>query len=97
MEIKAEVVAPEVTEVLAEVPKSSITSRRKLIQTKETVKDKKGKQPAILVHASPRRNPPKPTAQEKCKAINLEPKEEDIEDILMDDEDVGADVEEVEA
>ena len=63
------------------------------------MKDKKGKQPAILVCMSPRRNPPKhkATAQEKGKAINLEPEEEEIEDIPMDDEDLGIDVEEVEA
>jgi len=61
------------------------------------MKDKKGKNPAILVHASPRRNPPNPTAQEKGKAINLEPEEEDIQDILIDNEDLGAKVEEVEA
>lgn len=47
--------------------------------------------------ASPRRNPLKPTTQEKEKAINLEPEEEDIDDILMDDEDVGVEVEDVEA
>ncbi len=60
------------------------------------MKDKKGKQLAIPVRASPRRNPQKPTAQEKGKAINLEAEEEDIEDIPMDDEDVGVEVEEVE-
>jgi len=48
------------------------------------------------VRASPRRNLPKPTTQAKGKAINLEPEEEDIEDIPMDDEDVGVEVEEVE-
>ena len=87
----------EVTEVLAEVPKSPWTPRSKLTPTKESEKDKKGKQPAIPVHASSRRNPPKPTAQEKGKAINLELEEEDIEDNPMDNEDVGAEVEEVEA
>jgi len=49
------------------------------------------------VRASPRRNQPKPTAQEKGKAINLEPEEEEIEDIPMDEEDVGVYLEEVEA
>ena len=47
---------------------------------------------------SSRRNPlkEKPTTQEKGKAINLESEEEEIEDIPMDDEDLGIDVEEVE-
>lgn len=47
---------------------------------------------------SSRRNPPKdkPTTQEKGKAINLESEEEEIEDISMNDEDLGIDVEEVE-
>ena len=46
-----------------------------LTLTKESAKDKNGKQLAIPVRASPRRNPlkDKPTAQEKGKAINLEP------------------------
>ncbi len=61
------------------------------------MKDKKGKQPAIPVRTSPRQNPPKPTTQEKGKVINIEAKEEDIEDILMDDEDVGVEIEEFEA
>jgi len=61
------------------------------------MKDKKGNQPTILVHASLRRNPPNPTTQEKGKAINLELEEEDIEDIPMDDEDVEMEVDEVEA
>jgi len=60
------------------------------------VKDKKGKQPAIPVWALPRRNPPNPIAQEKEKAINLEPEEEYIEEIPMDAEDVRMEVEEVE-
>ena len=46
--------------------------------------------------ALPRRNPPNPTTQEKGKVINLESEEEDIEDIPMDDEDLGVEVEEVE-
>lgn len=85
-----------VVKVLGEVPKSLRTSRPKPTQTKETMKDKKGKNPSIPVHASPRRKPPKPTTQEKGKAINLAPEEEDIEDIPMDDEDVEVKVEEVE-
>lgn len=97
VEMEVEVAAPEVVEVLAEVPKSPWMPRPNPTPTKDTTKDKMGKQPAILVRASPRRNPPKPTAQEKGKAINMEPEEEDIEDILMDDEDVGVEVEEVEA
>lgn len=50
----------------------------------------------IPVHASSRRNPPKdkPIAQKKDKAINLELGEEEIEDIPMDDEDLGIDMEE---
>lgn len=42
------------------------------------------------MHASPRKHPlkDKPTAQEKGKTINLEMKEDEIEDIPMDDEDV---------
>ena len=85
----AEVAAPEVVEVLAEVPKSLRMLRLKPTPTKETMKDKKAKQPAISVHTSPRQNPTNPTVQEKGKAINLEREEEDIEDIPMDDEDVG--------
>lgn len=96
MELEAEEVAPVVAEILVEVPKSLRTPRPKLSPTKETTKDKKGKQPDIPMCASPRRNPPKPTTQEKGKAINLEPEEEDIEDIPMNDEDVGVEVEEVE-
>ena len=84
-------------EVLAKVPKSSRTSIPNPNPTKEVVNDKNGKQPAIPVHASPRRNSQKPTAQKKGKDINLEPEEEDIEDIPMDDEDVGMEVEEAEA
>lgn len=76
-------------------PKSLRIPRPKLTPTKETTKDKKGKKPVIPVCTSPRRNPPKPTTQEKRKVINLEPEEEDIEDIPMEDEDVGVDVEEV--
>jgi len=49
------------------------------------------------VCTSLRRNPPKPTTQENGKAINIEPEEEEIEDSSMDDEDVGVDMEEVEA
>lgn len=71
--------------------------RMNLTPTKETVKDKKGKQPFIPVRTLLRRNPSKPIAHDKGKAINLEPKEEDIEDISMDDEDVEVEVEEVEA
>lgn len=50
------------------------------------------------MRASPRRNPQKdkPTTQENGKTINLEPEEEEIEDISMDDEDLGVEVEEVE-
>ena len=62
MELEVEVAAPEVAKVLAEAPKSPRTPRPKPIPTKETVKDKKGKKPTIPVSASPRRNPPKPTA-----------------------------------
>lgn len=90
--------APEVVEVLVEVLKSQRTSRPKSTPTKESAKDKKGKKPAILMHASPRRNPmkDKPTTQEKGEAINLEPEEEETKAILMDDEDVGIDVKEFE-
>jgi len=94
--MEAEVVALEITEMLAEVPKSLQSPRPKLTPTKETVKDKKGKKPATSVHASLRRNPLKPTSQEKGKVIKLDLEEEDIEDIRMDNEDVGVDVEEVE-
>lgn len=47
---------------------------------------------------SPRINPlkDKPTTQEKGKAIKLEPEEEEIEDILMDDEELGIEMEEFE-
>lgn len=62
VEMEAEVVVREVAKVLAEVPKSSRTLRPKLTTTKETTKDKKGKQPDIPMCASPRRNLPKPTA-----------------------------------
>lgn len=61
VEREAEVATLEVVEVLAEVPKSTRTLRPKPTPTKETVKGKKGKQLAILVYTSPRRNPPKPT------------------------------------
>ena len=84
MEREAKVVTPEVAEVLAEVPKSLRMLRSKPTPTKETMKDKKGKQPTIQVHVLPRRNPPNPTAQEKGKAINLEGEEDDIEDIPID-------------
>jgi len=97
MEREAKIIALEVAEVLAEVPKSLRMLRPKSTPTKEIVKYKKGKQLAIPMRASPRRNPPKPTAHKKDKAINLGPEEEYIEDILMDDEDVGMEVEEVEA
>ena len=97
MDMEEEVATPKIAEVLVEVPKSPRMLSPKPTPTKETVKDKKGKQPAILLCTSPRRNPPKPTKQEKGKAINLELEEEEIEDISMDDEDVGVDVEEVEA
>ena len=95
---EAEGVAPEVSEVLSEVPKSPRMPRPKPTPTKESVKDKKGKQVVTPVRMSPRRNPPKdkPTAQEKGKTINLEPEEEEIEEIPMDDEDLGVEVEEVE-
>lgn len=93
MEREAKVAALEVAKVLVELPKSPRKLRLNPTPTKETMKDMKGKQPAILVHAFPRGNPPKPTTQDKGKAINLEPEEEDIEDILMNDEDVGAKVE----
>jgi len=46
---------------------------------------------------SPRRNPPKSTTKDNGKAINLEDEEKDIKDIHMDDEDVGMEIEEVEA
>lgn len=64
MEAKAEGAAPEVVEVLAEVPNSPRMPRPKLTPTKESAKDKKGKKVATLVRASPRRNPQKdkPTA-----------------------------------
>jgi len=54
---EAEGAALEVVEVLAKVPKSPRTPRPKPTPTKESVKDNKGKQAAIPVHASPRRNP----------------------------------------
>lgn len=96
--MEAEGVSPEVTKVLTDVPKSSWTPRSKLNPTKESAKDKRGMQAVILVCTSPRRNPPKdkPIAQEKGKAINLELEEEEIEYILMDDEDLGVEVEEFE-
>lgn len=97
IQLEAKEVAPEVAEVLVEVPKSPRMLRPELTPTKETAKDKKAKQPTIPVCVSPRRNPSKPTAQAKGKAINLEPKEEETKDIQMDDEDVGVDLEEVEA
>jgi len=87
---------PKVYEVLAEVPKSQRMPRLKPTRTKETMKDNKGNHPAIPVRTSPRQNPQNPTAQEKGKVVNLEVEEEDIEDIPMDDEDMGVEVEEVE-
>jgi len=62
-----------VAKVLAEVPKSPWTPRPIPTTTKESVKDKKRKQVAIPVCATPRRSPlkDKPTAQENGKAINL--------------------------
>jgi len=54
MDREAEVAAPEVVEVLAEVPKSLRTSRSKPTPTKETMKGKKGKHLTISVHTSPR-------------------------------------------
>lgn len=96
VEMEAEEANPEVVEVLAEVPKSLRTSRPNLTPSKENIKVKKCKQPTILVCASQKRNPLKPTAHEKGKAISLEPKDEDIEDIPMDDEDVGVEVEDIE-
>ncbi len=62
IEMEAEEVALEAAEVLVEVPKTPRTPRPKLTPTKESTRDKKCKQPAIPVRASPRRNPPKPTA-----------------------------------
>lgn len=56
IEMEAEVAPPDVSEVLSEVPKSPRKPRPKLTSTKESAKDKKGKQPAIPVCASPRRN-----------------------------------------
>lgn len=49
--------APKVVDVLVEFPKSPRTPRLKLIATKESAKDKKGKQVVIPLHASPRINP----------------------------------------
>lgn len=62
IDMEAKEVAPEVVEVLTEVPKSPRMSRPKPTPTKETMKDKKEKQPAILVRTLPRRNPLKPIA-----------------------------------
>jgi len=69
-----------------------------ILPQKENAEDKKGKHTAILVCMSPRRNPQngKPIAQEKGKTINLELEEEEIEDIPMDDEDLGVEVEDIE-
>jgi len=61
IDMEAEVAAPEVAKLLAEVPKSSRTLRLKPTPTKVTVKDKKGKKPTIPVHVTPRRNRPNPT------------------------------------
>lgn len=54
MERETEVAVLEVDEVLVEVPKSPRTPRPKPAPTKETIKDKKGKKPAIPVNTSPR-------------------------------------------
>jgi len=96
--MEADGASPEVAEVLPEVLKAPWKFRPKPTPTKESVKDKKGKQAAILVCMFPRRNMPKdkPTAQENGKTINLEMEEEEIYDIPMDDEDLGVEVEEVE-
>lgn len=50
------------------------------------------------MHTSPKKHPymDKPTTQEKGKLINLQPEEEEIEDIPMDDEDVGVEMEDIE-
>lgn len=63
MAMEGEEANPEVVEVLAEVPQSPRTSRPNPTPTKESMNDKKGKHPTISVHASLRRNPPKPTTQ----------------------------------
>ena len=95
---EVEGVVPEVSKVLVEVRKSPWMPRPKLTQTKESEKDKKGKQAVIPVCTSPRANPSKdkPTAQDKGKAINLELEEEEIEDISMDDEWLSMEMEDVE-
>lgn len=84
-------------EMPVEVPKSPCTPIPTLAT--EGPKIKKGKQatPSQLVHTSPRKHPKKvkPTAQEKGKTINLEPEEDDFEDIPMDDEDVVMEREDV--
>ena len=49
IEMEAKEVSPEVAKVLAEVPKYQRTPRPKPTPTKETMKDKKGKQPTIPV------------------------------------------------
>lgn len=96
--MEADGASPEVAEVLPEVLKAPWKFRPKPTPTKESVKDKKGKQAAILVCMFPRRNMPKdkPTAQENGKTINLEMEEEEIYDIPMDDEDLGVEVEDIE-
>jgi len=62
--MEVERAAPEVAEVLAEVPKSPQRPRPKPTLTKEGLNDKKGKEVMTLMRASPRRNPQKdkPTA-----------------------------------
>lgn len=55
--MEAEEAALEVSEVLAEVAKSPRMPRPKLTPTKDSMNNKKGKQPTIPVCASPRRNP----------------------------------------
>jgi len=76
MEKQAKEAGPEVAKVLVEVPKSPRMMRPKKTPTKEIMKDKKEKPPAILMHTLPRQNPTKPTTQEKGKAIV---KEEPVE------------------
>jgi len=60
IEMEVEVAAPEVFEVLAEVPKSPSNPRPKPTLTKDTTKDKKGKKPIIPMSASLGRIPLKP-------------------------------------
>ena len=90
----AEVAATEVAEVLVEVPKYTRMPRLKPTPTKETMKDKKGK---VAYYTSERIAKTKPTkAHCPGERQGYKPKE-DIEDIPMDDEDVGVEIEEVEA